>query len=795
MFRPSAPRTAGATAIAFGTAAFLCLGVPAAAFAAEPAAPPKSPAQAAEIEPGTGTASAGDVPAGTAGGSGTGSTSGAPDEAEAIETAAGGDGTPSGTDVPFETAGPPKSGTGTDPKEAEAIETAPTYPDNGTPTESPVGEAPDDEPQPNWFPVVHDDFYTVLANHSFATAWSTVLGNDVDPDGDAIVPVSIKEPVHGTAEYDGLLPSGNITYTPAPGFTGVETLAYSIKDSKGAKSATTGTITITVVPDHAPVAQLDTFSATSGVQLDVPSPGVLTNDFDADSDLPGATVSLTGLPSHGTLTQPSLAGGFRYTSVAGYVGQDTFSYTIDDGHGRVSAPAQVVITVTNQPFFMTSVPTMTGTAAVGATLTAKTGTWTPGPSFSYQWKRNGASITGATKSAYTLTANDAGTSVAVVVTGYAPGISVTSIASAAVKVALPSFTTAPTPVIAGSTVRGALLTAKTGAWAPAPASFAYQWLRNGVPITGATAKTYTSSAADVTKTIAVKVTAAKPGITSLAKTSSGVVIADPPFAAAPVPTISGTAMLGATLTASPGSWSPAPATVSYQWLRAGVKITGATAKAYKPVAADVGKVVAVKVTATKPGFITTTLVSMATPKVAAGALTLGTPVVTGSAVVGKTLAVTVTAGPAAVALSYSWTRDGVAIAGASKSAYTLTSADGGKKVAVAVTATKAGCTTVTKTSAATAPVAKPFSVTVAPSITGTAKTGKTLTAVKGTWSPAPTTTTVVWKRDGVAIIGATGTTYLLKAADAGHSVTVSVTAVRAGYASKTATSAAVTPAI
>lgn len=63
------------------------------------------------------------------------------------------------------------------------------------------------------------------------------------------------------------------------------------------------------------------------------------------------------------------------------------------------------------------VPTITGTAKVGQTLTAVPGTWDPKPKFSYRWYRSGSSISGATKATYKLTKSDAGKTITVKVTG------------------------------------------------------------------------------------------------------------------------------------------------------------------------------------------------------------------------------------------------------------------------------------------------------------------------------------------------------------------------------------------
>lgn len=86
--------------------------------------------------------------------------------------------------------------------------------------------------------------------------------------------------------------------------------------------------------------------------------------------------------------------------------------------------------------------------------------------------------------------------------------------------------------------------------------------------------------------------------------------------------------------------------------------------------------------------------------------------------------------------------------------------------------------------------------TAAPSISGTAQVGQTLTAANGTWTgtPAPTLARA-WQRSAngtsgwAAIAGATGATYALQAADEGQYVRVVVTGTNAS-GSATATSAA-----
>jgi hypothetical protein len=85
-----------------------------------------------------------------------------------------------------------------------------------------------------------------------------------------------------------------------------------------------------------------------------------------------------------------------------------------------------------------------------------------------------------------------------------------------------------------------------------------------------------------------------------------------------------------------------------------------------------------------------------------------------------------------------------------------------------------------------------FTPGTAPAISGIAQVGETLTATAGSWTPAPTTTTYQWLRDGKAIDGATAVTYQAVAADAGKALTVRESVTRDGYADASALSAAVT---
>lgn len=171
----------------------------------------------------------------------------------------------------------------------------------------------------------------------------------------------------------------------------------------------------------------------------------------------------------------------------------------------------------------------------------------------------------------------------------------------------------------------------------------------------------------------------------------------PMIASAPV--ITGTPTLGHTITSTAGTWQSG-VTLHDQWKRNGVAIRGATTHRYTVTSADAGKSITMTITATGPGFATTTRTSTA---VRAGHALTATPTPTlgGSTVAGHPLAATAHSwAPSPVTLHYQWARNGVAIAGATASRYTLTGADVGQSITVVVTGSKSGYVTVSKSSAA-----------------------------------------------------------------------------------------------
>ena len=156
-----------------------------------------------------------------------------------------------------------------------------------------------------------------------------VLANDTDPDGDPITLISVSAPMRGTAEIVG----ERIRYTPDASGAGSDTFTYEIESDGG---RATGTVSVNIEAP-APTAVDD----SAGTEENQPvSIAVLANDLDGFGQ--PLTISEAGVPSNGTTRIEGNA--IVYTPEPGFVGTDTFEYTIREQNGG-TASATVTVTV------------------------------------------------------------------------------------------------------------------------------------------------------------------------------------------------------------------------------------------------------------------------------------------------------------------------------------------------------------------------------------------------------------------------------------------------------------------
>ncbi len=271
-----------------------------------------------------------------------------------------------------------------------------------------------------------------------------------------------------------------------------------------------------------------------------------------------------------------------------------------------------------------------------------------------------------------------------------------------------------TPTITGTPIVGSTLTSTNGTWYPSLTSgginVSRQWLRNGIVIPGATGTSYTLTNADAGATIRVRVIAARDGMqeegVSLATSTitGGTTTA---VISVSVPTVSGTAAVGSTLTTTVGTWQPSSATTSVQWLRNGNPILGATSTTYVVTATDAGATIAARVTATATGHTgaTASSANVTVPPAASPPSVVTAPKVSGKARVGGQLRVTPASWSTPVtSTGYAWLRDGRPISGATTATYVPVAADAGRSLSVRLTVSSAGGSA--ETTSAVAQVAK-----------------------------------------------------------------------------------------
>ena len=269
----------------------------------------------------------------------------------------------------------------------------------------------------------------------------------------------------------------------------------------------------------------------------------------------------------------------------------------------------------------TGVPTIGGTAQVGETLTADTSGIADADgldnvSFSYQWLADGADISGATDSTYTLVVDDVGKTISVTVTFSDDAGNEEESTSAATDAVEPGTEEAQAantpatgaPAVTGTAQVGETLTVDTSGIADADGldsvTFAYQWLADGAEISGATGAMYTLTDSDEGKAVSVRVTFTDDAGNEETLTSAATVAVEarPNRPATGALTITGTAQVGELLTADVSSIKDDDgldrAAFAYQWQADGTDLSGAAGSSYTLAGSDEGKAMSVTVSFT-----------------------------------------------------------------------------------------------------------------------------------------------------------------------------------------------------
>lgn len=349
-----------------------------------------------------------------------------------------------------------------------------------------------------------------------------------------------------------------------------------------------------------------------------------------------------------------------------------------------------------------------GALTLGGTLTARSNGWESDVALSIRWLRDGTLIEGQTTSSYFIQDIDKDRTISAVVTAQKNLYEPMDVIEVAGKVVIKNFTNAPTPLIEGTNRTGSVLSVSSSSlnWSQ-PAELAYQWLRNGQVIAGATSFSYTVAEFDLGSVISVTVTGRAIGYNSVSKMSSS----SEPITASQIsgsqPVISGTAELDQTLTLAEGSWD-AGTTLAYQWFANGSPITGETAKSLRLTNSQVGKIITVQTVGSKSGFPDLVKTSSATATVTQNEfIEAPTPTIAGNPIVGGVLSAAAGLWSPSANITYQWLKDGLAILGANTSTFSVSQTEVGSRLSVEVKGSKTGFGTTSKLSAQILIIAPP----------------------------------------------------------------------------------------
>ena len=255
----------------------------------------------------------------------------------------------------------------------------------------------------------------------------------------------------------------------------------------------------------------------------------------------------------------------------------SFTVTVNDSVGSVTSnsatltvtAAPVAPSITTQPLSKNVTAGQTATFTVTATGTA---------TLTYQWKKNGGAVSGATSASYTTPAtsiSDNGASFTVTVSN-STGSATSNPATLSVTAApvAPSITAQPasTSILAGQTASFTVGATGTG-------TLTYQWKRNGSAISGAISASYTTPATTVSDNGAsFSVTVSDAGGSATSNAATLTVTAAPVAPSITAQPVGKSVLAGQTVTFTVGATGTG--TLAYQWKKNGTAISGANSASY-----------------------------------------------------------------------------------------------------------------------------------------------------------------------------------------------------------------------
>ncbi|NJW52896.1 tandem-95 repeat protein [Salinimicrobium sp. CDJ15-91] len=178
---------------------------------------------------------------------------------------------------------------------------------------------------------------------SYETEEEKVLFINTHLNNDNLVDNAVVTSV-GTDDTNGeveLKEDGSITYTPANGFTGVDTFTYTICDDDEEPTCATATISVTVTDEGSPDA-VDDVVVMNSQNASITISSLLANDVVVDD----AVITSVQAGSNGSVVLNE-DGTVTYTPQTAFTGEDTFTYTLcdDDTPDATCSTATVTVKV------------------------------------------------------------------------------------------------------------------------------------------------------------------------------------------------------------------------------------------------------------------------------------------------------------------------------------------------------------------------------------------------------------------------------------------------------------------
>jgi len=539
-----------------------------------------------------------------------------------------------------------------------------------------------------------------------------------------------------------------VTYSRSSGSVfalGLNTVVLTATDAAGNKA--TRTVTITVRDTTAPVISVPANQTVGATGSD----GTIVEFATSASDLVDGVVSVSA----------SISSGSKFP-----IGTTTVTLTAIDAASNTATSSFTVTVQTAAPVIITQ--PVSQTVVLGQSVTLTVGA-TGFPVPTYQWKFWGQIIPGATSASYTIPAaqlSDAG-SYTVAATNMA-GAAVSSFVN--LQVVVPAtITTQPASVTINTEGKVVFQVIATGSGV-----ISYQWYRDGVPITGAVYSTYTLDPAQYIHAGSYWVVVSNPYGTVTSATAVLTVNVKPTITAQPQGQV---VAVGSSVTFAVGTAGTTP--MNYQWKKGSSAIAGATASTYTIPYAQ-----------TTDAGSYSVVVSNAAGSVTSSAATLSVKIP--PAITTQPVSTTVTAGKNATfkvvasgsaTLTYQWFFNGAAISGAASATYTVTAPQSASAGTYSVIVSNTVGSVASFGAILT--VNNPVVITAQP-VSQWLTVGSPVTFNVDVTGTAPFT--YQWRRNSVAIAGATSSSYTIpsaQTADAGN-YTVVVTNAAGSVTSSTA---------